>query len=67
MSEWNTTTLPDFTVYGFHTGKQLEYRLKDGTEHVGIYQGWGVFGTGEGRQDVIAWRLPPPPEGSEGR
>lgn len=54
---WNTTTLPDFTVHGFHTGRTVRYKTADELVREGIYQGWGVFGKGvDQRQDVIAWQ-----------
>ncbi len=34
--------LPNFKIYGFQTGKKIKFRAGDG-EHLGIYQGWGVF------------------------
>lgn len=59
MDEWRTDCLPDFTVHGFHLGKTVRYRLKDGTEHEGVYQGWGLFGAGQTHDwdlgEVIAW------------
>ena len=56
LPEWKTEP-PDFTVYGFHTGKKIEFRLKDGREIAGIYQGWDVY-TSDGVDyiDVVAWR-----------
>jgi hypothetical protein len=47
-------SLPCFKCFGFHTGKKLKYRLNDGTEHEGIYQGWGMFGL-DSREDVSHW------------
>lgn len=43
---WETEKLPDFTMYGFHTGRHVEFRLNDGRVLTGIYQGYGVFGKG---------------------
>lgn len=57
MNDWNTKSLPDFTVHGFHLGWKIGFRLDDGTEHEGIYHGWGVFGAnGVDYQNVVAWR-----------
>ncbi len=66
MSEWHTEELdlPDFTVHGFHMGKTLDYRLSDGQELNGIYQGYGLFGAKPmydwmaGDPHVVAWRIP---------
>lgn len=58
MSEWidRRDFLPNFNVHGFHTGRKVEFRLPDGSEHVGIYQGYGIFGAGTGRWGVTHWR-----------
>lgn len=65
MSEWHTadTDLPDFTVYGFHNaGQKVTFRLSDGREITDIYQGWGIFGSGQGFNweggdpHVVAWK-----------
>ena len=47
--------MPCFRCFGFQTGKKLLYRLNDGTEHEGIYQGWGMFGI-DSREDVSHWQ-----------
>lgn len=39
--------VPNFCVFGFHTGNKVMFRAGDG-EHTGIYQGWGGFSTGTG-------------------
>ena len=47
--------LPDFRIYGFHTGKKVEVRYADGEEDVVIYHGYGMFGK-DNREDVTHWR-----------
>lgn len=55
--EWIATkdSMPCFRCFGFQTGKTLWYRLNDGTELEGIYQGWGMFGLDD-REDVSHWK-----------
>ena len=56
---WETESLPNFNEHGFHLKKKVEFKLDDGSTHVDIYQGWGIFGTGKGRDwmhGVVAWR-----------
>lgn len=45
---------PDFRIYGFHTGKKVRYRRTDGSEHVGVYQGYGLFGA-DAWADITHW------------
>lgn len=49
---------PDFRVYGFHTGRQVEVRFSDGQEELVIYQGYGMFGK-DFREDITHWRPSP--------
>lgn len=59
MTEWETEALPDFTYWGFHTGRKVEFRLINGEIRTDIYQGYGLFGVGAGYQwqsEVVAWR-----------
>lgn len=66
MSYWITEDLPGFRVFGFHIpGMTVQFRLSDGTEHEDIYQGYGLFGKGNGYMwyqdtneptNVVAWR-----------
>ncbi len=54
----NTAELPDFTIHGFHTGRKIRYQSRTGKWYEGIYQGWGIFGSGAQelqQDDVIAW------------
>ena len=50
---------PDFRIYGFHTGREVEIRLLDESIHVTKYQGYNEFG-GVGVhnlfKDVTHWR-----------
>ena len=49
MSDWKEIKkegLPNFIIYGFHTGKKLMVRSIDGSETETIYQGYGLFGNG---------------------
>lgn len=63
-AQWHTEDmdLPDFTVHGFHTGRKVMFRLSDGREIEDVYQGWGIFGSGQGfcweagEPHVTAWR-----------
>jgi hypothetical protein len=50
------TTLPDFTIFGFHTGKLLEFMI-EGSDEIfrGPYQGYGMFGY-SCVENVMAWR-----------
>lgn len=56
-NEWIVTTerMPCFRCFGFQTGKTVWYRLNDGSEHEGVYQGWGMFGPND-REDVSHWK-----------
>jgi hypothetical protein len=47
---------PDFCVYGFHTGRKIWYKLDTGEEILGIYQGYCIFGSGEGHLNVTHWK-----------
>jgi hypothetical protein len=48
--------LPDFTIYGFHTGRHVDVRHAGGEALHQIYQGWGIFGSGDGFHLVTHWR-----------
>lgn len=54
--ELTDRTMPNFTIYGYHTGKLIQVRRESGLELKTIYQGWGLFGDGNGFQDVTHWR-----------
>lgn len=61
MTEWITDGVPNFCVHGFHTGRKVKFKLSDGQEVVDIYQGYGIFGIGNGYNwmaeplGVIGW------------
>ena len=46
---------PDFRVYGFHTGKSVIVRRRDGSEQETFYGGYGMFGR-DNFMDVTHWR-----------
>ena len=51
--------MPDFRIFGFHTGTVMEVMLADKTVHRASYQGYGEFSKGsftEFYKNVIAWR-----------
>ena len=58
MNGWTEAYFwPDFNEYGFHTGKFLDVKLADGCVLTCVvYQGQGIFGAGDGLQDVAQWR-----------
>lgn len=64
MTDWITDGVPNFCVHGFHTGRKVKFKLSDGREIVDIYQGYGIFGTGDGYNwmdlpqpvGVIGWK-----------
>jgi YD repeat-containing protein len=50
---------PDFRIFGFHTGLQVEVRRDDGREMVVRYDGYGRFFVktfNDGFEDVTDWR-----------
>jgi YD repeat-containing protein len=50
---------PDFRIFGFHTGLQVEVRRDDGREMVVRYDGYGRFFEktfNDGFEDVTDWR-----------
>jgi len=61
QNEWidiESQGLPDFRVYGFHTGRMVEVRLTDGTEYTVFYHGYGIFGDGTAIiTSVKYWRI----------
>lgn len=50
-------SLPDFRVFGFHSGRRLDVVYEDGSFAESVaYHGYGMFGEGL-REDVSYWRL----------
>lgn len=60
-TEWISVDerLPCFVCFGFQTGRTVQFKTEDGTEHDDIYQGWGIFGKGAafGVKGVTHWRV----------
>jgi hypothetical protein len=53
--------LPNFRIHGFHTGRKVAVRRKDGSEQVTLYHGYGLFGDRgcsmlEHFEDITHWR-----------
>lgn len=58
LGDWScvdTDGLPDFRIFGFHTGRMVQVRRANGTESVEKYHGYGMFGK-EMFEDVTHWR-----------
>lgn len=53
--------LPDFRIYGYHCKDDQQNQIKvwfkrvNGSIILDIYQGWGIFGMGDGYKDVTHW------------